>query len=286
MAIRENTKFMKETFILITVVFLLVGCRTVKQAAQTTTIVVADTVQVLPATPLVIPKKSLFDSVSYKNLLFNEISNNKIVFTTFSAKAKVDFAIDNTSDNATAFVRIKKDSLIWVSLRGALGIEGARVLITPDSLIVFNTLKKELTRRSIGFLQELSKLPFDFYTLQDVLIGNPVYLIPNIISVQANPANELAILMRTELFEHLLTINATDKTPRVSNLQFNDRPQKLACVLKYDGFDRLAGFSFATKRTIEVSEKTKAKFVLDIKSFSFNEPLTFPFDLPRKVKEL
>jgi hypothetical protein len=47
---------------------------------------------------------------------------------------------------------MKKDSLIWISVNGALGIEGMRVLIDKDSVRILNKLDKEYQVRSLEYL--------------------------------------------------------------------------------------------------------------------------------------
>lgn len=132
--------------------------------------------------------------------VYNKVIKNKIDFTTFNAKVRVQYEGKEGGDDATAFIRLKKDSAMWLSLRGALGIEGFRVLITKDSVKVMNLLKKTVQFRSIDYLQEITDLPFDFSTLQDLVIGNPIFIDSNIVSYKVNAANELLVLMSGRFF--------------------------------------------------------------------------------------
>jgi len=84
------------------------------------------------------------------------------------------------------FVRMYKDSLIWLSVNGALGIEGMRVLIDKDSVRMLNKLDKEYQVRSFNYLQEIASLPFDLASIQDLIIGNPVFLDTNFVSYTIN----------------------------------------------------------------------------------------------------
>jgi hypothetical protein len=49
-------------------------------------------------------------------------------------KVDADFGTETESSGFKATIRMRKDSLIWVSITPALGIEMIRVMITPDSL--------------------------------------------------------------------------------------------------------------------------------------------------------
>ena len=69
-----------------------------------------------------------------------------------------------------------KDSAIWLSANAILGIEAMRVLITRDSVKLLDKLNKVYTARSVDYLQDLTSLPLDLPTLQDLIIGNAVFV--------------------------------------------------------------------------------------------------------------
>src|SRR5690606_14821280 len=76
-----------------------------------------------------------------KNLNNNEtFVVNEINFNYLSGKAKINYADKNTDVNAALNIRVKKDSVIWLSLTVALGIEASRCLITKDSLFMLDRI--------------------------------------------------------------------------------------------------------------------------------------------------
>ena len=72
-----------------------------------------------------------------------------------------------------------KDSVIWISITALFGIEGLRAYITKDSVKIINKQDKVYTGRSVAYLQEVTALPLDLHSLQELLIGNPVFLDSN-----------------------------------------------------------------------------------------------------------
>src|SRR5690606_40171905 len=68
---------------------------------------------------------------------------NNLDFHSFSgrAKAKIEFA--NQQHDVTLNFRINRDQTIWISVTALLGIEVARILITPDSVKILNKLQAE-----------------------------------------------------------------------------------------------------------------------------------------------
>src|SRR4051812_43134633 len=188
---------MKTIVCSIALIIAIAGCRPAKKVQH---IQEAISKKDTSARVIVTPEK-IVDSFSIVKNIIADVTKKRIDFTTFTAKVKIEYEGKENSDQATAYVRIQKDSLIWVSLTGALGIEGMRVLINKDSVKLMNKLKKTVQYRSIAYLQELTEVPFDFYSLQDLMVGNPVFLDSNIVSYKSN-GKELLVLMVGNVFKH------------------------------------------------------------------------------------
>ena len=155
------------------------------------------------------PATGTVDSASLIKTIVDTLTNQRIDFKTFAAKIKMDYNGTEGNGQATVNLRMQKDSIIWLSLTGAFGIEGFRVIITKDSVKLMNKLDKVVQFKSIKYLQELTHVPVDFYNMQDILIGNPIYLDSNIVSYKYNGDN-LLILMAGSVFKNLLTVDKSN----------------------------------------------------------------------------
>jgi len=224
------------------------------------------------------------DSAVLIKEVYNKFINNKIDFNTFNAKVRVAYNDKDGGDEATAFIRVQKDSVIWLSLRGPLGIEGIRVLITPDSIKVMNLLKKYVQYRNIGFLQQLTGLPLSFSALQDIVVGNPVFIDSNINSYRYD-SKHLQLLMTGKLFKHLATINSNDYKIVESKLDDINNINR-TCDIEYNGYNNSTGIPFSTERKISVTDESKLDINLNFKQYSFNKPVTFPFSVSENYKRL
>ena len=71
---------------------------------------------------------------------------NEFDYDYLKAKAKFRYNDGKEDLKATANFRIKKDSLIWMSISASLGIEAARVMINKDSMAIMDRLNKQYTR--------------------------------------------------------------------------------------------------------------------------------------------
>lgn len=256
---------------------LLTACRSTKKIQ--TAIAKKDTVS---AAVTSVPKE---DSARVIGEALAALDSNRIEFRTFAAKINVDYrdAADKHYDlNAT--LRMAKDSAIWISVNAILGIEAMRMLITKDSVKLLDKPNKVYTARSINYLQDITALPMDLKTVQDLLIGNPVFVDSHIVSYNRS-GGTLSLLSLGQWFKNLLTLNETDKLVVRSKLDDADLSRSRTAELSYGGYENQNGIRFATKRRINVVEKKKLDVALDFKQYSFNEEVSFPFSIPRNFKQ-
>jgi hypothetical protein len=235
----------------------------------------------------VVIKEVKIDSGAIVRDILNKVVRNKIEFNTFNAKIKVDYESAEKSDGYTIYLSMRKDSVILIKVKGSfLGISsvGLEARITKDSLILVQLVgDKNVKYRSISYLQEISQIPFDYATLQDIILGNPIYIDSNIMSYK-NAETELLVQMAGDVFKHLLTLNNSNFNIIHSKLDDINVQRNRTCDISQNAFQPLGNYLFATYRKISVSEKSKLDVFLDFKEYSLNEPLKYTFDIPRNLK--
>ena len=91
-----------------------------------------------------------------------------------------DVKVNGTSDDFTINVRMARDSAIWVSLTPALGVEVARLLLTPDSVQVISKVpqNKFVYEGDYSQLQGVLGIPFAFYSFQELFSGESLGIDP------------------------------------------------------------------------------------------------------------
>lgn len=223
------------------------------------------------------------DSMVFIKQTMDRMNAGRIEYKTFSAKINVDYqGTDGKKYDVNANLRMYKDSAIWISITAILGIEGLRAYITKDSVKILNKQDKVYTARSVAYLAEVTALPLDLHSLQEILIGNPVFLDKNVISYSKTD-NNISLLSIGDWFKGLLTLNSSAKIEN-GKLDDIDITRSRTCNLSYADYENKKGVDFSTKRRITVSEKSNLDIKLDIKSYDFNETLSFPFSVPKNYK--
>ena len=95
-------------------------------------------------------------------------------------KLDADINANGNKDSFTLNVRMCKDSAIWVSLTPALGVEAARVFMTPDSVKMISKvpLNKFVYEGDYSDFQKSLGVPLDFYSMQEIFSGVPLGIDP------------------------------------------------------------------------------------------------------------
>jgi len=234
---------------------------------------------------MVVVKDIHNDSLDFIKQTLRTLDSNRIDFNTFSAKVKVDvWDKDGKKPDLTVYIRIKKDSIIWLSVNATVfSYEPYRIMITPDSVKMLNRQDKVIELRSVSYLQELSHLPLKFSTMQDLLIGNPLFVDTNVVSYKKN-ADNITMLIVGSLFKNLLTINNNLNVVSNSKMDDVDPTRNRTCNISYSNYEKWDSKNFPKFREISVVEKSKIDVQMDFKQYSFNETLIFPFSIPKNYK--
>lgn len=273
----------KQFIFLLSIVLITFSCKTVKKVA---TIQEAFTKKDTVQTVMIVDAPKV-DSAAIVKDIMRKVAKSKIDFKTFNAKIKVGYESAENSDTYTVNISMMKDSLMYIRILGSfLGIkqEGMQVKVKRDSVFLYKKIgERYVQNRSISYLQEVTQIPFDFSTLQDLIIGNPVFIDSNIVSYKDNDAG-LLVLMLGDTFKHLITLGQDDKTIIHSKLDDVDIQRNRTCDITYSSYAPLGSYQFSTYRRVVVSEKSKLDLELDFKEYTINEPLKYTFEIPKNIK--
>ncbi|MCT4613311.1 MAG: DUF4292 domain-containing protein [Marinifilaceae bacterium] len=121
--------------------------------------------------------KTVYQSGSVKakqmsdNKLYRNIQDSSLKFSNLNfKKLNINYQTDSIRKKFKASIRIKKDSIIWISIIANVGgIEAARLYITPDSVKMINKIEKEYYLYGIEYIKKQLNMDVDFYSLQNIL---------------------------------------------------------------------------------------------------------------------
>jgi hypothetical protein len=258
-------------------ILLSVACSNVKKVQ-----VIQDalTLKVLPdATALA--EKARLDSVLMIEGIVHNIAHTKITFKTMNAKLKMDYETSKDKDSYIANLSIRKDSGMYITIRGAMGVIGLKAFINKDSIFLTFPLSKKTERHPLSYLQEVIKIPLIYQTIQDLIVGNPIFM-DSIDIISYKVINErLQVSLVGKLFKNLIILSE-DNTKLVQlKLDDVDAAKHRTCDINYSQHTLVNNIQFPLYRTISINAQTKLDIGMEIKEFNFDEPLKYTFSVPK-----
>lgn len=219
-----------------------------------------------------------------KKALITGLENTKILYTTFNGKAKTNLEVNNKSFNATLNLRIKHQESIWISVTAFLGIEVARILITPDRIQIINRLQSEYTDKPFDYIYNFTSDEMGFNDLENLLVGNKmrfafnsdINFLHTSLGYEAQGNNgDLDFLMQFgkdySLLQNKLYQQSTNQT----------------LTSNYADFQEIAGLLVPKNIQILImAEKLNLNAIMNYDNINLNQELSFPFQVPSGFKQI
>lgn len=203
-----------------------------------------------------------------------------------SAKAKIAFKDDSQSRKATANIRLRKDSVLWMNVK-KLGIEAARILITPDSIYIVDRIHKEYVVGDFSLIQQQYHLPADFNLLQNMILGNPLLLSEVKLETKAieqqyhlgssddeNPTRDYWL----NGFNHLLE--------KMVFLDYRYNRQVKVELSDYKALDKYEYFSYFRRLNLSSPETGDLRIDIDFSKIELNQAKQIRFEIPEHYTKI
>lgn len=227
--------------------------------------------------------------------IFDSVKAKEFSFEYLSAKAEVSYT-DKSGETNTFDInlRLRRDSLIWISITPLLGIEVARVLIGHDSVIVLDRLHKNYMKRDYRYFEDLWKTNLNFEMIQSVMVGN---------YFQYQEKEKLRSIYEEEPFIILSTLNkrqarraAEEKDPnkpmvqdfwidgnyRIAKSRITDEKKDRYVEASYKNFTDVNGSLFPNNLVVTFASSTPAIISVEYTKIVNEDTLQMPFTVPEK----
>lgn len=248
---------------------IISSCHTTKKAMETAGAAASE-----------VPAHSSSSGNLSPGFLLSKLKENAIQYQTFSAKARLDITTPKETQKGIAtYIRMKKDSAIWISIRPVLGIELVRVFITPDTVKMINFFKKTITIASADSMQQVLNIPFNFSSLQDLIMGNAAFLAPpeNIRS----DSGTISFSCSNGLFVSDFKLNAVNYLMKSNKLTVRDDTGDIRYSNQvFEDYNQVGDQYFSEKRTMLIHTPQSSQVALKFTRIELNKPLNYPFPEP------
>lgn len=231
-----------------------------------------------------IRKNVVADTSDAKKELINNTAavwGHRTMYRTFSTKAKMHYEGAGKSYDFIANIRMQKDSIIWISVSIGGLIQVARAIVTPDSFKAVVFVEKQAFQGPVSQANNFLPEGIDFYALQNLLIGDPV--------LQDGTATDATDFDGTWSYRfekgsyiQQLNYNKADSTLRSNQLITQGGTDNRALTAQYGDFELAGGHQLSTTRHINIiNRETHILVEMNYSNNVFDEPLSFPFSIPK-----
>lgn len=213
--------------------------------------------------------------------LLDHLVKNQVSADWLEAKAKVSYDGEDQSVSATATIVLKKDSLVWMSIR-KLGFEVARVQINKDSVYVINRLSNEYTIKGLDYLADSYNLPANLKTIQAILLGNPVFLNTRDLKMNQEENRYHLVSSSGQLENHFWLDAASLALVRTRYGDMRTRREVDLALEDYQPLDAEQNFSYLRQIKVDSNELGQAAIEIDFSDVKINEPQEIRFSIPSR----
>lgn len=222
-----------------------------------------------------INKNNVSKPTSAKSLIASVEKKNKSL-DWLSLSGKINLEKDGQTLKFSTDIRIKKDSVIWMSVKAPFGIELFRTQLTKDSLFFLNILKSTYTKVPSSYLHEYLKTTIDFIQIQQIFFG--IIDIPKTKYSFSESKNNYKLLNKKKNISFLIE----KQDFRVIEAIFRKSENEFF-ILEISDYFKLENDFFIPKN-LKLEVKGTDSFIseLNFKKISCNKKQKIQFSIPKK----
>ena len=190
-----------------------------------------------------------------------------------SIKGKINITTKDYETTLNIHIKNKKDSVIWASATGILGIEIFRITLTTDSIYFANRTNKTYLIKPVSYLSSFIKSEISFCNLQEIITGKLKI-----------PPDNYHVELKKEGF-YLASKNARYRINNnyiIKNAQKIKSKKNIELILE----DHEEINNFPRKVILKVLGEEIFEIALNYSKIEFNKPQSTPFKIPESYNEI
>lgn len=217
--------------------------------------------------------------ITSQNLEIQEID-----FGYFHGKARMVFRDDTKERDVKANIRIRKDSVIWMTF-SVIGVQGGKALINRDSVTIVSTVDKEYYVFDYKELSNRFNFEISYNTIQSAILGNLITAKQDGDKVTMGTSFNVLEQQRGSV-NVLNYVNAASR--KLERVEMKEENTNNLISIFYSNFQPVGDKVYPYNGSVNIAYKTpkgllKTSVILEYnKAEVGDKELKFPFNIPRK----
>jgi len=216
------------------------------------------------------------------NRLIREVETNNFAFDEFQTKFSAKVETEDANLSLKGQLRMKNDSVIWLSISLPVGLEVVRAMITNDSVFVINRTDKTYYKESIKNFKQIPTFMAELAYIQAIFVGNDITL---------KNGDKYQSSIYDEIYK-LQTINDITKTLliypdnfRIKKCLFDENSaQGRKIELSYKNYEVYNEKMLPTEMELTITKNPKFNISISYSNISINIKQDYKFSIPKKFK--
>ena len=208
----------------------------------------------------------------------------EIDFEYFHGKARMIFNDGKKEREVKAHIRIRKDSVIWMTFT-VIGVQGGRALINKDSITIVSTVDKEYYVFDYPTLSKRFNFEVNYQSIQSAFLGNLI--------ARRQPTDKITNGENFNLLEQQremvgLKNYINPLTKKLEKVEMIEQSTNNSISINYANFQPVGDKTYPFNGIISILYKTIGGIVNTTITLEYNKAevgdkeLKFPFSIPRK----
>jgi Domain of unknown function (DUF4292) len=208
----------------------------------------------------------------------------QIDFGYLHGKARLIFKDEKREREVKANIRIRKDSVIWMTFT-VIGVQGGKALINKDSITIVSTVDKEYYVFGYEELSKRFNFKIDYSVIEAAMLGNPIKS-NNSENVIGQEGERDMLVQKEGSVTIKNLINPVMK--KIEYVELIEATTNNMLKVEYSNFQPLGDKNFPYNGVVNVFYKTAAGIVNNTITIEYNKAevgdkeLKFPFKIPQR----
>lgn len=227
------------------------------------------------------------------NRLIREIEQNNFVFDQLQAKFNAKVETPDANLSLKGQLRIKNDSIVWISVSLPIGVEVVRAMMTKDSVFIINRTDKTYIKESIQHFKQIPAHIAEIGFIQALLVGNDISLKKSekyYVQIVDEKYNLLTSnVLKLQLKNNIETFSVTEThiiNPdnfKICKLILQENSQKARKVeLKYGKLETIEDGLIPTEIELEMNQNPSFYVKISYSNINLNAENDYKFSIPKK----
>lgn len=188
-------------------------------------------------------------------------------FENFQGKARLILRDANKERDVKAHIRIRKDSVIWMTFN-VIGVQGGKALINKDSITIVSTIDKEYFVFEYAELSKRFNMDINYNVIQSAMLGNLIR--PRSATDEVVQESSMYLLKQQSGPITIVDyVNAASM--KIEKVELKEGNSSNSLIINYSNFQPVGDKLFAYNGTINLFYKTVSGLLNTTVIFEYNK---------------